>query len=336
MKYDSEADFPISIDRDKLERKSVIVGGLAGATVTGLAGVIAYFLNSEQFIYGTLIFCFSPLVLGFVAQSVAEKVKGAPTRSAYAAAMWGTAFALLGTIVCVLEGFICVIMAAPLAFLMAWFGAFIYKLTVRVGHNRLYFSFIPIAAVCAIYDSSQGDQVNTRTETTRMMINASAEKIWPYVLSIDHATPDPILNLGFAHPLSTQAFGTIPTSSRVCRLSTGDMPEVITRIVPNRLLEFKVLHTPPSMREMNPFGEIHPKHLDGYYISKMGVFRLSPLKDGKTLLEGTSTYQLRIFPEVYWTVWSDFIVDRIHQSVMSAIAEEATRTNAGISAYKAK
>jgi hypothetical protein len=40
------------------------------------------------------------------------------------------------------------------------------------------------------------------------------------------------------------------------------------------------------------------------------------LPDGKTLLEGTTWYQNRFWPAVYWHFWSDYIIHRIHQRVL--------------------
>ena len=52
------------------------------------------------------------------------------------------------------------------------------------------------------------------------------------------------------------------------------MPETIEVWDEPRLLRFKILRTPPSMRELSPWGAIHPPHLEGFYVSRRGQFRL--------------------------------------------------------------
>ena len=47
------------------------------------------------------------------------------------------------------------------------------------------------------------------------------------------------------------------------------------------------------MNEYNPFWDIHPPHLDGYFVSKKGQFTLNQLADKKTELEGTTWYTLK-------------------------------------------
>ena len=64
---------------------------------------------------------------------------------------------------------------------------------------------------------------------------------------------------------------------------------------------------------------LHPSHLHGYLVSKKGRFVLTELPNGHTLVEGTSWYQHGLEPGPYWRWWSDAIVHRIHQRVLSHI-----------------
>jgi hypothetical protein len=84
------------------------------------------------------------------------------------------------------------------------------------------------------------------------------------------------------------------------------------------LLRFHVTQSPEPLREWSPF-EIHPTHLHGYLASKAGQFRLIPLTDHHTLLEGTSWYSHGLWPAEYWRWWSDAIMHRIHMRVLNHI-----------------
>ena len=77
------------------------------------------------------------------------------------------------------------------------------------------------------------------------------------------------------------------------------------------------------MNELNPFWEVHPPHLDGYFKSYKGQFKLTKLEKNKTELEGTTWYQVDITPEFYWQFWSDFIIHRIHKRVLNHIKNES-------------
>jgi hypothetical protein len=75
------------------------------------------------------------------------------------------------------------------------------------------------------------------------------------------------------------------------------------------------------MKEWSPYGEIHPAHLDGYFVSKRGRFVLTPLTNGHTRIEGTSWYQHGLKPGPYWRWWSDAIIHRIHRRVLNHIKD---------------
>ncbi len=93
------------------------------------------------------------------------------------------------------------------------------------------------------------------------------------------------------------------------------------------LLKFAVTASPPPMVEWSPYRHIHPPHLDGYFQSERGQFLLEALPDGGTRLHGTTWYRNRMWPNAYWSIWSDHIVHGIHEQVLEHIkrnAEEGT------------
>jgi hypothetical protein len=85
-----------------------------------------------------------------------------------------------------------------------------------------------------------------------------------------------------------------------------------------------VTEQPEPMKELS-FYDIHPNHLHGYWVSERGQFKLTQLPNGNTLLEGTTWYRNKIKPDMYWTLWSDFIVHTIHERVLNHIKKEAER-----------
>jgi hypothetical protein len=67
---------------------------------------------------------------------------------------------------------------------------------------------------------------------------------------------------------------------------------------------------------------VAPPHLDGYLVPRAGEFRLVDL-GGRTRLEGSTWYEQRLRPEGYWVVFSDYIISKIHERVLTHIASEA-------------
>lgn len=125
--------------------------------------------------------------------------------------------------------------------------------------------------------------------------------------------------LGIAHPLRARIEGTGVGAVRYCEFSTGPFVEPITRWEAPTRLSFDVRSQPPPMTELSPYQSLHPPHLDGYFRSVRGEFRLVALPGGKTRLEGSTWYELDILPVRYWALWSDGLIHAIHGRVLDHI-----------------
>lgn len=117
--------------------------------------------------------------------------------------------------------------------------------------------------------------------------------------------------------------GTGVGAVRRCEFSTGAFIEPITAWEPGRRLAFDVAAQPPPMHELSPYRHIHPPHLDGYLRCRRGEFRLVPLDGGRTRLEGSTWYEYEIYPQCYWTLWQDALIQRIHRRVLDHIRRES-------------
>jgi hypothetical protein len=73
------------------------------------------------------------------------------------------------------------------------------------------------------------------------------------------------------------------------------------------------------MNELSPYQHVHPPHLDGYLRCQRGEFRLIRLPDNRTRLEGSTWYEFEMYPQGYWTLWSDWSIQQIHKRVLQHI-----------------
>ncbi len=141
---------------------------------------------------------------------------------------------------------------------------------------------------------------------------------------IDEPT-DLLFKAGIAYPINAKIDGTGVGAIRHCNFSTGSFVEPITKWDEPTLLQFDVAEQPATMKELS-FYNLQPNHLHGYFISKHGQFKLRKLAGNKTLLEGTTWYYNKIKPEIYWDIWSDYIVHKIHERVLNHIKTDAEAT----------
>ncbi len=236
----------------------------------------------------------------------------------------------LGLLVFAWEGVICLIMAAPIGFFFTWIGYLIgyWLIRKKMGNNTTVIVLLLFASVPSLmaFEHTVKDEEQLRSVTTSVEINATPGAVWKNVISFPQLKEpnELVFKTGIAYPINATIEGTGVGAVRHCNFSTGSFVEPITVWDEPHLLQFSVADQPATMKELS-FYDIHPNHLHGYWVSKQGQFKLTPLRNGHTLLVGTTWYVNKIKPGAYWEVWSDYIVHKIHTRVLAHIKEQAEK-----------
>lgn len=236
-----------------------------------------------------------------------------------------TALLITGGILFVLliEGAICIAMAAPIVAALVLVGTFIgyiiqmnyWNCRNRTNSTNLVLMLLPASLAL---ETALPQPIPLHAVTTTIEIAAPPAAVWKNVVTFS-TLPEPtewIFKTGLAYPTHAEITGTGPGAIRRCCFSTGDFIEPITVWDEPRTLAFSVEQNPPPMTEFNPFGHVEAAHLHGYMMSERGQFQLVDLGDGRTRLEGTTWYRHGLFPAAYWRMWSDFVIHRIHLRVL--------------------
>jgi len=174
------------------------------------------------------------------------------------------------------------------------------------------------------FEDQQHEKEEVRAVITSIDIKASPATVWKSVVAFPEleAPTEFIFRTGIAYPINATITGQGVGAIRYCNFSTGSFVEPITVWDEPKLLQFSVEEQPVPMKELS-FQNVDPKHLHGYWVSRKGQFKLIPLKDGGTRLEGSTWYYNKINPDWYWTIWSDYIVHQIHNRVLHHIKKQA-------------
>jgi hypothetical protein len=288
---------------------------------TAWAALIAVAVSlARAGIYGVALFAFLPLVMGAL---VGWSRPVATIRQAYVQGGVTAAIGCLFFIVIGVEGLICMVMALPLAVPLGMLGSCLSfrAQNTRSGRRSTALLLLPFGLGSAGYDIAVSPRVYE--VTTSIEVAATPQTVWRHVISYaDMPEPtDWVLRTGLGYPRRVRLVGAGVGAIRYCDFSTGSFVEPITTWEPGRRLEFDVVESAPSMKEWSPYGEIHPAHLQGYFVSKRGRFVLTPLTNGHTRIEGTSWYQHGLEPGPYWRWWSDAIVHRVHWRILNHIKD---------------
>jgi uncharacterized membrane protein YhaH (DUF805 family) len=276
--------------------------------------------------YGWALFVGLPFWLGFISTLIFCFHQPRRLGGCLQVSLCTILFAGAGLLLIGFEGMICIIMAAPLAIIMAVIGG-LAAYAIQKGwrwrndSSNLFCVAIlwtPLMMGLEHYEKPAPPLLEIKTSVE---VNASPEKVWRNVVSFSDLPPakEWLFRLGVAYPVRAEIQGRGRGAVRYCNFSTGSFVEPIEIWDEPRELEFSVSENPPAMEELTFYKGLHPPHLDGYLVSKRGRFRLVALPNNRTRLEGTTWYQHNLWPSRYWQIWSDHIIHRIHLRVLNHV-----------------
>ncbi len=289
--------------------------------------------------YGWGLFVGLPFCLGLASVLIYGYHESRPLGTCLGVSLLSIALTCVALMAFALEGFICIIMAAPLGAVFAIIGGFIGYLIQRRDQNfpetahiyttHAFFAVLLALPALMLLETSVRAPAPLRAVRTSVVIDAPPERVWPKLVAFAELPPprERLFQTGIAYPVRAEIQGHGVGAVRHCVFSTGAFVEPIEVWDEPRLLKFGVTQQPPIMDEMSPYPHLDPPHLNNYLQSRRGQFLLTPLAGGRqTLLEGTTWYENNFWPGVYWNRWSDYIIHRIHARVLEHIKHTAEQS----------
>ncbi len=273
--------------------------------------------------YGWTVFVFIPTLIGYLPPFIIGRVRKISKKESVQISFLTFLIANICLLLFAIEGLICILMAVPILSLFVWLGSYAGYQTHKQNFKNT--TNINIILCLTSFGFLGFDSINEHNNLipvkTNIIVNAPIETVWENVISFNkiEEPTDWIFKTGIAYPTDATIKGKGENAIRYCNFTTGSFVEPVTTWDKPNLLQFDVIEQPIPMNEFNPFWNIHPPHLDGYFNSKKGQFKLTKLSKNKTELEGTTWYVVDIQPEIYWKSWSDFIVHKIHKRVLNHI-----------------
>lgn len=311
-----------------LPMESTLMAAVLGTLFSVLLG-LSLSLFGATFLknYGWGLFVGTPFMMGFFGAIFHSLNRPRTWPECALIAVVSVLLVSLLLIVLAVEGLFCLVMAAPIGMALAILGAtagWILQLerwSHRLDQVRLYAAVWVLAPALMTVESRRPAAPPLFAATTVCEIAAPPATVWRHVVSFgDLPPPTEIIFLaGIAYPVRARLDGQGVGAVRYCEFSTGPFVEPITAWDENRRLAFDVRTQPHPMREWSPYHQVEPAHLEGFFRSKRGEFRLTELPGGRTRLEGTTWYEQAIWPQAYWKPWSDHLVHAIHRRVLEHI-----------------
>jgi uncharacterized membrane protein YhaH (DUF805 family) len=321
------SDEPVDIEevpRTYERRLPKALLAIAVGMVLGLA-MLAFSIYGAAS-YGISLFLGTPFLIGAITAFLFNR-----RYPASAAETHQVVFMTLGCLggvilITAAEGALCLLMAAPLAVVIGMMGSSLGRHIALRDRGALANAMLGVVLLplTATLDATR-PATPLREVQSSVVIAASPDVVWRNVIAFP-PLPEPselVFRAGIAYPMRAEIRGEGVGAVRYCVFSTGAFVEPITRWEPGRRLSFDVSEQPRPLQEWSPYANVAPPHLDGYFRSRRGEFRLVALPDGRTRLEGSTWYEMRLEPAAYWVLFGDAFIERIHRRVLDHIASNA-------------
>jgi len=323
---------------DHMIPQSQVGSALVSIALTSAIGLAVTLLGTSLIgSYGWSLFVALPFCLGLFAVLLHSYHGPRDYGTCMSIALLPVAIVGMALLLVAIEGLICVLMAAPLAFVLAWLGGSLgYYIQGNYWGAKTGSAMLSVVLLVmpAAFGLEHAAALETPTFVVRSAIDVQAppEQVWKQVVAFAQIPPptELLFRAGIAYPIRAEITGRGTGAVRRCIFSTGAFVEPIKVWDEPRLLQFTVTASPAPLNELTPYGHIEPRHLHGYFVSEEGQFLLTPLPGGGTRLEGTTRYRDAMWPAAYWHIWSDYIIHRIHTRVLTHITEAAETSSAGI------
>jgi uncharacterized membrane protein YhaH (DUF805 family) len=297
---------------------------IAAGAALGL-GMLALSVFAIQS-YGVSLFLGTPFVVGALTAFLFNRRYPASGRETQEVVLMTLACVGGATLATAAEGAVCLLMAFPLALGLGAMGAVLGRRIALYDRGPTANALLAVALLPAGAALDAHRPVTAEREVrSAVVVDAPPDVVWRYVVAFP-PLPEPrelVFRAGIAYPRHAVITGTGVGAVRRCVFSTGAFVEPITRWEPGRRLSFDVTVQPPPLHEWSPYADVAPPHLDGYFRSRRGEFRLVALPGGRTRLEGSTWYEMRLYPEAYWVLFGDALIARIHRRVLDHVAAVA-------------
>jgi uncharacterized membrane protein YhaH (DUF805 family) len=316
---------------DRLIPRGAVESAFLSIGLTTIIGLIFTLLGTKVLgSYGWSLYVALPFCLGMFSVLLHTYHRPRSWTSCLKVALLPIAIIGLLILAIAVEGLICLVMAAPIALLLAALGGalgfYIQDLHWSPYQKRGFVCAI-LFVLPMLFVGEQAAALHPPIFVVHsaVEINAPPEKVWKEVLAFAEIPPprEMLFRAGIAYPIRAEISGSGVGAIRHCIFSTGAFEEPITVWDEPRLLKFSVTKNPAPLNELSPYPPIHPRHLEGYFVSNGGQFLLTALPRQRTRLEGTTWYQHHMWPANYWHWWSAYVLHRIHMRVLNHIREKA-------------
>ncbi len=310
-----------SIDQKKKRIQTrLVIWALIGV----LLGIAPLFALSGK--YGAFLFVTIPFSLGFCV-SLLKSLDREHRFKEFLFMLFIPAGVLLVLFLVIgKEGFICLLMAAPIVIGAMLLGIlFGWTIQQKLWSKYAAIVFVFLLNSCTLIYDAKNTEFEISSVQTEMIIHADKEKIWNQLVNhFEFGDADNFfLSRGVSYPVSMEVKNINGCNSLFCEYSNGNIVANIDSLVPGELMRFSFHDAPVSMKETSLYSTVEPEHIRGKILVDYGSFRIVPLGNGNVKVIAASQFRNSLGPHAYWQQWETYLLNKMHQHVLEKIKTKA-------------
>ncbi|MBV8754881.1 MAG: SRPBCC family protein [Hyphomicrobiales bacterium] len=307
---------------------TAIQGMIAGMALTLFAVAVGALIFGA---YGYGVFFVAPFVIGATTGYLVNRKADVGDGRTVTLVLGATALGGIALIIAALEGILCIILAAPLAFFAAVMGGLLGRSIARRARRPARQTLSVVVLLPLIFAIETLLSATTTFDTEQVIgIKAPPAAVWRAIVQMERMDepPTPPFSLGIAYPLGGEFIGQGVGALRRGEFSTGVALERVVEWAPERILSLSVLNDVPAMQELSPYHHVHAPHVIGYFRTVSMSFELRPRANGETDLVERSSHELRLEPVLYWLPMARWVVHANNARVLAHIRHQAEKHTA--------
>jgi hypothetical protein len=287
---------------------AVAVGGLTAA-VFGIAGF--FLINDRTGSMGSVLFLLLPVATGFATALV---VRG---RKLITASLW--VGALLCTVILIvtgMEGWVCVLMSAPLIAvgltIGALLGSLFRSLVIDKLRNKHLVTLLMLAVLpFFLMGANKAEEESRRaprfeTFANTLLVDGPRERVWNQLQTFEkvQGSKGLLMRIGLPVPVSCTMSGEGVGATRTCYFETGHIEERVTEWNPPSSMKFEIVAFDVPGRPWLSFKDA------SYDLTQEGE---------RTLITRKTTIISRLSPAWYWRRMEKIGVETEHEYLFEEV-----------------
>ncbi len=309
--------------------RKLILAGVAVGSLYGLAlRALPHFFPAYEapFVMTASFTCLMPFAMGFLTVYVAEARQRRRWWIWILLPWLPLAAALAGTVVMLLEGYICVVMFAPVGMVLASAGGLLGGLASRLWQGRRGVTASCVAALPLLFAPWEGyvlHRLDVRTVENVIDIHAPADVVWSNIKRVPAIRADELPTswshrIGFPNPveatLSWEGVGGVRHATfegGVLFIETVDVWEQ------DRRLAFSI----QAQTDQIPKTTLDDHVTIGgpYFDVLRGEYGLEPMGDGITRLHLSSRHRVSTDFNWYAHLWTDAVMSDLQKRILFVV-----------------